>query len=465
MQRHCRAILGSLAKNKTDSTMEDTSSSSSSSDSVFTIPINYRLVDFVGKGDYGLVAKCIRSDTGEAVALKISRYSYTAAQEASILQYLMEKNLDQNNIVKFYDWDQIKNTTSLVFELLDVNLSQYMAEHSENRLPLKDIRFIIKELATALSALRSAGVIHSDIKPKNIMLAKDQKQLVGVKLIDFGLAFHTREAVVGGYYQIPYYRAPEIILGLPFTEAIDLWSLGVVMGQMMFGSLIFPWFVEYSQMKTICEILGQPADHLLDAGLKTKDFFIKNSSDQWMMTTYDQYSNKISIGKKRYPFSSLDDLKMLSKEMVSDEEAQEWMQAVELLKAIFQVDANKRITPTGVLNHPFITQSYISETLQPVANEPSTRQAWPDIMRAETAIGADCSTQDCQGDRNTTSEYSIETLMLDPKHVALPDTTKEIQTITTTELDQTTTEFLRGLSWLRKICSCCGSAKVWPEPQ
>ncbi|CAK6960003.1 homeodomain-interacting protein kinase 1-like isoform X1 [Scomber scombrus] len=397
--------------------MEDTSSSSSSSDSVFTIPNNYRLVDFVGKGDYGLVAKCIRSDTGEAVALKISRYSYTAAQEASILQYLMEKNLDQNNIVKFYDWDQIKNTTSLVFELLDVNLSQYMAEHSENRLPLKDIRFIIKELATALSALRSAGVIHSDIKPKNIMLAKDQKQLVGVKLIDFGLAFHTREAVVGGYYQIPYYRAPEIILGLPFTEAIDLWSLGVVMGQMMFGSLIFPWFVEYSQMKTICEILGQPADHLLDAGLKTKDFFIKNSSDQWMMT--------------------------LSKEMVSDEEAQEWMQAVELLKAIFQVDANKRITPTGVLNHPFITQSYISETLQPVANEPSTRQAWPDIMRAETAIGADCSTQDCQGDRNTTSEYSIETLMLDPKPVALPDTTKEIQTITTTELDQTTTAWVK----------------------
>ena len=62
------------------------------------------------------------------------------------------------------------------------------------------------QLAIALSALRSVGVIHSDIKPKNIMLAKDQKQLVGVKLIDFGLAFHTREAVVGGYYQVPYYR-------------------------------------------------------------------------------------------------------------------------------------------------------------------------------------------------------------------------------------------------------------------
>lgn len=61
--------------------MEDTSSSSSSSDSVFTIPIKYQLVDFVGNGDYGLVAKCIRSDTGETVALKISRYSYTAAQE------------------------------------------------------------------------------------------------------------------------------------------------------------------------------------------------------------------------------------------------------------------------------------------------------------------------------------------------------------------------------------------------
>lgn len=148
----------------------------------------------------------------------------------------MEKNLDQKNIVKFYDWYQIKNTTSLVFELLDISLSQYMEQHNENRLPLNEIRFIIKEvrmqrhidkldglsvfkhsetilllilylqLAVALNALKSARVIHSDIKPTNIMLVKDQEQLVGVKLIDFGLAFHTCEVVMGGYYQIPHYR-------------------------------------------------------------------------------------------------------------------------------------------------------------------------------------------------------------------------------------------------------------------
>lgn len=68
---------------------------------------------------------------------------------------------------------------------------------------------------------------------------------------------------------------------------------------------------------------------------------------------------------------------------MSDEETQEWTQAIELLKAIFQVDANKRITPTEVLDHPFITQSYDSETLQPVVSKPSTRQVWTGIMREE----------------------------------------------------------------------------------
>ncbi|XP_044199465.1 homeodomain-interacting protein kinase 1-like isoform X1 [Thunnus albacares] len=462
--------------------MEDTSSSSSCSDSdVFPIPSDYELVEFVGDGDYGIVAKCKHRDTGETVAIKVSRYGDAVAHEASILQDLMGQNLDQCNIVKFYDWYQINNTTGLVLELLGINLFDYMTEHSEDRLPLKDIRFIIQQLATALRALRSAGVIHSDLKPDNIMLVKDEEQLITVKLIDFGLAFRTCEAVVGACYQVAYYRAPEIMLGLPFTEAIDMWSLGVVMGQMMFGSLIFPWHSEYGQMKTICEILGQPADHLLDAGLKTKEFFIKNSCNQWTIMSHDQYWNKISIGNKMYPVGSLDDLKMLSEEIVNDAEAKEWTQCIELLKAMLRVDANERITPSEVLNHLFITQSYINETLQPAASEPGTSQARTDLMRTETATEADDSIQDTQSDGNTAlarlnDMLSIENLMLDTEPAAAPgttqdaDATKGIQTVTT-ELDNTTLDdserherkkknSFRRFLWMKRTFSCCCSVRV-----
>lgn len=64
----------------------------------------------------------------------------------------------------------------------------------------------------------------------------------------------------------------------------------------------------------------------------------------------------------------------LSVETVSDAEAQEWTQCIELLKAMLQVDANERITPTEVLSHPFITQSCVTDT-QPAAAELSTSQA------------------------------------------------------------------------------------------
>lgn len=53
----------------------------------------------------------------------------------------------------------------------------------------------------------------------------------------------------------PSLRAPEIMLGLPFDEAIDMWSLGILMGLMMFGQLIFPWVFEYNQVSQTSHIL------------------------------------------------------------------------------------------------------------------------------------------------------------------------------------------------------------------
>lgn len=62
------------------------------------------------------------------------------------------------------------------------------------------------QLATAFDGLKIVGLIHGDLKPDNIMLVKDQEQSYTLKLIDFGLAFHRSEAVVGSTHQLPYYR-------------------------------------------------------------------------------------------------------------------------------------------------------------------------------------------------------------------------------------------------------------------
>ncbi|XP_050928048.1 homeodomain-interacting protein kinase 3-like [Lates calcarifer] len=116
---------------------------SSSDPDAYPIPSNYELLDFVGSGDYGTVAKCRKRDTGETVIIKVSRFVQTAAREVSILEELMRHNLDQSNIVKLYDWYHMNNTIGLVLEMLDMTLSDYM---KENRLPLNDIRFIIQQV-------------------------------------------------------------------------------------------------------------------------------------------------------------------------------------------------------------------------------------------------------------------------------------------------------------------------------
>lgn len=71
-----------------------------------------------------------------------------------------------------------------------------------------------------------------------------------VKVIDFGSASHVSKTVCNTYLQSRYYRAPEIILGLPFCEAIDMWSLGCVVAELFLGWPLYPGSSEYDQIRS-----------------------------------------------------------------------------------------------------------------------------------------------------------------------------------------------------------------------
>ena len=80
------------------------------------------------------------------------------------------------------------------------------------------------------------------------MLVEPLRQPYRVKVIDFGSASHVSKAVCNTYLQSRYYRAPEIILGLPFSEAIDMWSLGCVIAELFLGWPLYPGSSEYDQV-------------------------------------------------------------------------------------------------------------------------------------------------------------------------------------------------------------------------
>ncbi|CAL8312082.1 unnamed protein product [Merluccius merluccius] len=97
-----------------------------------------------------------------------------------------------------------------------------------------------EELAVSFEALKVMGVIHADLKGDNIMFVNQRDKPLKVKLIDFGLAVPISEVELGDTLQALPYRAPEVVLGLPISEAIDIWSLGCVIASMFLGAHLYP---------------------------------------------------------------------------------------------------------------------------------------------------------------------------------------------------------------------------------
>jgi serine/threonine protein kinase len=94
----------------------------------------------------------------------------------------------------------------------------------------------------ALKFMRDENIIHCDMKPENILLKSKDKS--GIKVIDFGSSCFSDQRIYT-YIQSRFYRAPEIMLGIPFTTAIDMWSVGCILIELYIGVPIFPGESEF----------------------------------------------------------------------------------------------------------------------------------------------------------------------------------------------------------------------------
>ncbi|XP_029909009.1 homeodomain-interacting protein kinase 2 isoform X1 [Myripristis murdjan] len=334
----------------------------------------YEVLEFLGRGTFGQVVKCWKRGTNEIVAIKILKnhpsYARQGQIEVSILARLSTESADDYNFVRAYECFQHKNHTCLVFEMLEQNLYDFLKQNKFSPLPLKYIRPVLQQVATALMKLKSLGLIHADLKPENIMLVDPSRQPYRVKVIDFGSASHVSKAVCSTYLQSRYYRAPEIILGLPFCEAIDMWSLGCVIAELFLGWPLYPGASEYDQIRYISQTQGLPAEYLLSAGTKTTRFFNRDPDSTyplWRLKTPEDHEGETGIKSKearKYIFNCLDDMAQVN--MTSDLEGSDMLaekadrrEFIDLLTKMLTIDADKRITPIETLNHPFVTMSHL----------------------------------------------------------------------------------------------------------
>uniref|UniRef100_A0A3B3I3G3 Protein kinase domain-containing protein n=1 Tax=Oryzias latipes TaxID=8090 RepID=A0A3B3I3G3_ORYLA len=274
----------------------------------------YKVEKFLGEGSYGKVAKCKKLGTDQVVAIKIIWGS--GQMEINALEELSQINADDHNLVKFVESFKYKKYTCIAFEVLDQSLLDFMEKRDFHPLTVEEIRTIAWQLIVALKGLKSVNLVHCDIKLDNIMLVDQVSEPFRVKLIDFGLAEKIGHMRTGAMMQNICYRAPEVILGLPLDQSVDLWTVGYILFVLYTGSFIHGWDAEYNILR-----------------------------DVWKLV------------EDNIPFWSL-------------------QQFVDLLKRMLMVDPSKRISPSEALQHPFFTMGRV----QPTAGSHTTNPEEPPAL-------------------------------------------------------------------------------------
>uniref|UniRef100_A0A3P8VZJ8 Protein kinase domain-containing protein n=1 Tax=Cynoglossus semilaevis TaxID=244447 RepID=A0A3P8VZJ8_CYNSE len=207
------------------------------------------------RGAFGVVYQCTALDTNKTVAVKALSHKENAKEEISALEQLKKLDLDKNNLVRFNRHFEFPNNIFLEFEKLDMELLELV--QSFNRpMPLSEIQMITQQMLVALNALKSIKMVHRDIKIDNIMLVNHQLHPFKVKLIDFGLACHVSELNRGDIFYNLEGRAPEISLGLPLNEAVDMWALGCLVASMYIAKFIYSGACELGKMGAIVQLHG-----------------------------------------------------------------------------------------------------------------------------------------------------------------------------------------------------------------
>lgn len=323
---------------------------------------HYEKIKNLGVGTYGEVFKCLHVKTQKMVAVKVikNRYGEIGRQEIYILQRLRCLDPDRCNIVRFNSYFLHNKAICLSFELLDIDLNTYISVvncRSWNKgVPLSEVRVVTEQMATALHHLKSIGIVHGDVKPDNIMIVDSHQQPMKVKLGDFGGAQITSELDSETLLHTFCYSAPELLLGSPFNEAVDVWSLGVTLMELALGDDLFIYNERYDLLRCIIKTLGQPPNHVLDKGSRTHYFFNKeiDVEPRWILKSEEQYrceSNTLTSPIPE-PFDCFGDIES---SLLFNRENQTGLDLfLDLIQKMLHIDPEKRIKPLEVLQHSFI---------------------------------------------------------------------------------------------------------------
>ena len=227
-----------------------------------TLGGRYRLIELLGQGGMATIYRAVDTQLGRDVAVKLLRSEYLRDPDFSS-RFRQEAqaaaSLSHPNVVTVYDYGADASGPYIVMELVDgEDLATILK--SSGALPPRQVARIGSAVARALAAAHAAGLVHRDVKPGNILIGRDGQ----VKVADFGIARAIAEAQLtlpGTTMGSVHYFSPEQARGESATASSDIYSLGIVLYEMLTG--VRPWEGDSAAAVGLARLSGPVPDPTL----------------------------------------------------------------------------------------------------------------------------------------------------------------------------------------------------------
>ncbi|CAA0375846.1 unnamed protein product [Arabidopsis thaliana] len=306
----------------------------------------YYITEYIGSAAFSKVVQAQDLHNGVDVCLKIIKndkdFFDQSLDEIKLLKHVNKHDpADEHHILRLYDYFYHQEHLFIVCELLRANLYEFQKFNQESGgepyFNLSRLQVITRQCLDALVFLHGLGIIHCDLKPENILI-KSYKRCA-VKIIDLGSSCFRSDNLCL-YVQSRSYRAPEVILGLPYDEKIDLWSLGCILAELCSGEVLFPNEAVAMILARIVAVLGPIETEMLEKGQETHKYFTKE---------YDLYHLNEESNEIEYIIteeSSLEEQLQVSDELFLD-----------FVRTLLDINPLRRPTALEALNHPWLSSS------------------------------------------------------------------------------------------------------------
>jgi male germ cell-associated kinase len=311
----------------------------------------YELVNQIGDGTFGSVAKAVLKRTGQLVAIKKMKQKFYTWEECVKLPEVdvVRRIHGHPNVVKLREVIRENNELFFVFEYMDGDLLGVIKKAKLNTspgcgqsspcIPYPQIRSFMHQMLQALAYIHKRGYFHRDLKPENLLIRREPSGEEVLKLADFGLVKEIRSRPpFTDYVSTRWYRAPELLLQDRFySSPVDIWAAGCIMAELITTRPLFPGTNEVDQLFKIMSVLGAPTEKTWAGGI--------------------QLAKKI-----RYTFPTIVGTGLAEVLPPHTPAA-----AMDLLNQMLTYDPKLRPTAGQCLQHPFFTMTTTDDSSEPSA--------------------------------------------------------------------------------------------------